>query len=233
MFGTFNETQDENLVRMVVDVECRDCDSQTTLFANSSVYANVELEAPLILPNSSLFSLLAKRGQSLQSNASSCLCASAFPSQERSPTTEEFLSVFNGTVVDLQVIGNLGELTVEEVIEVKSVPCSDTVSQFTSKIVVGLEGNPELLTAEETAALEVSFKDSYNDLSFVRCDAFHRKVLNVTVLKASVLSLEGRQVQDESTAKENSTATVTTRSSDVALFTVVGECRDCPVSDSE
>ena len=160
VFGTFNETDDENLMRMVVDVECRDCDGQTTLFANSSMYASADLGVPLDLPNSPLFTLLAKRGRALQSNATSCLCASAFPSQERAPTTEEFLSVFNGTVLDLQVVGNLGEgKTVEEVIEVKSVPCSDTVSQFTSKIVVGLEGNPELLTKEETSALEVSFKD--------------------------------------------------------------------------
>ena len=160
VFGTFNETGDENLVRMVVDVECRDCDGQTTLFANSSVYANADLGVPLSLPNSPLFTLLAKRGRSLQSNATSCLCASAFPSQARAPTTEEFLSVFNGTIVELQVIGNLGEgKNVEEVIEVKSVPCSDTISQFTSKVVVGLEGNPELLTKDETSALEVSFKD--------------------------------------------------------------------------
>ena len=73
---------------------------------------------------------------------------------------------------------------------------------------------------------------AYNDLSFARCDAFHRKVLNVTVLPASVLTVEGRQVQDGNT-KENSTETVTSRQSDAALFTVIGECRDCPVSDSK
>lgn len=232
IFGTFNETDDDALMRMVVEVECRNCTRRTTLFANSSAIAG-DLEVPKSLPNSPLFSLLAKRGRSLQSNASSCYCPSAFSSQERAPTPEEFLSIFNGTIIGLQVVGNLGEVqSLEEVIEVKQVECSDTVNQFASKIAVDLEGSLELLSKREKIALEVAFRDAYNDLSFSRCDSFHRSILAVDILPTSVQSVGRRQLQSQSPIFNPNTTTVTLKKPTTALFSVVGECRNCPVTEA-
>ena len=83
----------------------------------------------------------------------------------------EFRRFFNGTVVGLEEAFHTADdlHSVEEVIEVKQVECSDDVKQFTSTVFVGLQGDLDLLTAEEKATLEQTFQESYNALSFQRC----------------------------------------------------------------
>ena len=85
----------------------------------------------------------------------------------------------------------------------------------------------------------ILFQDSYNQLSFARCDSYFRNVLDVTVVPASFQQATGRrQLQDQDPgntangfANISSTADVST-SSDAALFQVVAECRDCQVTDA-
>ena len=233
--------EDENLVRLLVDVECRNCTTETTMFSSSSIAneSNVELPSSKSSP---LLSLLATR-EAFAKSGSECYCSSTFPFQGRAPTTSEFRAVLDGTALELEGLEEIGDADdvqlVEEVIEVKSVECSEDVSQFTSTVFVGLQGDLDLVTDEEKRVLETTFQDSYNEISFSRCDSFFRNILDVTLVPASTeSSLFGKRQTTTSlfdtgniTTNVNSTSEVPS-DNDLALYRIVGECRDCPVSDS-
>ena len=158
-FEVFGQVEgDENLVRLLVDVECRDCTTETTMFSSNSIGNESSIELPSVT-SMPLLSLLANR-ETFDDSASECYCSSTFPFQGRAPTTSEFRTVFDDGILELEEIGNADDLEIiKEVIEVKSVECSEEVSQFTSTVFVGLQGDLSLVTDEEKRVLETTFQD--------------------------------------------------------------------------
>ena len=244
-FEEFGQAEgDENLVRLLVDVECRDCTTETTMFSSSSLANNessIELPSVTSMP---LLSLLANR-ETFDDSANECYCSSTFPFQGRAPTASEFRTVLDDGILELEEIGNADDLEIiKEVIEVKSVECSEEVSQFTATVFVGLQGDLTRVTDDEKRVLETTFQDQYNEISFSRCDSFFRQLLDVTLVPASVQTGDARRLEDaqgNSTKTkqatlplfvDNVTSTEVASEDDLALYRVIGECRDCPVTDS-
>jgi hypothetical protein len=115
-----------NYVRAVVDVECRQCFSDTTLFSGTADNTS-ELSSPFSMPSSTLLSMIANG----ELEPDSCFCSSTSPVVlGRAPTTSEFLRYLSFSASDVQesttnttsLVPGFVE-TVEEVIEVRPVEC--------------------------------------------------------------------------------------------------------------
>jgi len=159
-------------------------------------------------------------------------------------------------VNDLKEVGALeeDEADIEEIVELNTVQCSSNISQFKSSVVVALDGNVEGLNNTEKTALEKAFVDSYNDLSLTKCDLYHRNVVAVKIIPASLVgSTAGGRRHLQTVANGTSgvpmigstetsqvgsgpangnTTTSSSPTSNVALYEVIAECRECPVTDS-
>lgn len=234
-YSNFNKADDPYLLQFLVNVECRECTTETRMFSDSGSFDTV---AELPSSFSPLLTFLADAEDQGGANGT-CFCSSSFPSQFRAPTAAEFKQTFNTTVAGLEEIGVLRPSEViEDVIEIKQVGCSENVSQFTATVYVGLRGNLALLTQDEKSALEQAFQDSYNAISFSRCDSYFRNVLNVSLTPLSDQTKSySRLLQTVSNSSGfNTSATSNTTSvsapSDSAVFQVVGQCRGCPISST-
>jgi hypothetical protein len=62
---------------------------------------------------------------------------------------------------------------------VEEIICSGDVQDFVSSVVVVFNGYPQFLTAPEQIALETSFEDTYNQLTFANCDGLFRRIESV------------------------------------------------------
>jgi Fe-S cluster biogenesis protein NfuA len=220
-----------DLLRLVVDVECQQCTSMTTLFSDSIADGPADLQVSL--PSSPLLSLLVSRDD-VDMSAVVCYCSKAFPSLGRSPTTDEFQVIFNAKVLDiLEIADDFSPNVVEEVVEVKQVECSKDVRQFSSFVSIGLQGDITRLTENEKVVLEQTFQDVFNGISFSRCDSLFRSIVNVTLVAApSSTQLAGRRQLSNNTAFDmNGTSSAQDKFSE-AFVQVSGECRGCEVSES-
>jgi len=185
LFEEFTEGEVLNILRLVVDVECRDCTTETTMFTSDNATTD-SVELPAVTPSSSLLSMLAN-GEDIPETDGLCRCSATFPSIGRAPTADEFRRVFNRTILSLDVQeleasegeGFQPSEEVVEVIEVKPVDCDEEISQFTSTVFVGLVGDINLLSAEEKRALEGSFQETFNFIAFSRCDSYFRQVSRI------------------------------------------------------
>jgi hypothetical protein len=135
------------------------------------------------------------------------------------------------------------------------VTCSSVIRTFQSTVSCNLNGQPQFPTGAEQAALETSFQDTYNTLSFGNCDGYFRQLDGVS-LTVGTSPLNNDQATNDGQADEERTrrlqfGTMTTTtttgsnnfgsrpsssssSSTVASgsdsFMVTGTCRNCPVT---
>ena len=96
--------------------------------------------------------------------------------------------------------------------------CSANIEEFGSAVLVSFVGEPEFLTGPEQSALEGSFENVYNELTFANCDGYFRQVQSADLFVPGGRRRE-RYLQ---TSSSNTTSS----------FTVVGTCRDCPISST-
>ena len=59
--------------------------------------------------------------------------------------------------------------------------CSTNIEEFETAVLVSFVGEPEFLTGREQLALEESFENVYNELTFANCDGFFRMVQSATL----------------------------------------------------
>ena len=98
--------------------------------------------------------------------------------------------------------------------------CSANIEEFGSAVLVSFVGEPEFLTGPEQFALEESFENVYNELTFANCDGYFRQVES-----ADLFVSDGRRRQRQrylQTSSANATSS----------YSVVGTCRDCPISSA-
>lgn len=63
--------------------------------------------------------------------------------------------------------------------DVEEITCSANIEDFGSSVTVIFNGDPQFLTAPEQVALERSFEDTYNQLTFANCDGLFRQIESV------------------------------------------------------
>jgi len=155
-----------------------------------------------------------------------CVCPANFEPEQRSITKLDFLQVLNKEIADLQ--NEEGALTaIQDTSDVEiaeEVPCGAGVREFTSYVYVDLALNSSKgIPESERLALENTFAESYNQLSWLVCDEYHRNIVSakLDVAKPSAARLNRRL---QGGARENSTDFVSSGS----VFEVTGECRYVP-----
>jgi hypothetical protein len=139
-------------------------------------------------------------------------------------------------------------IRISSIYELQEVTCSPVVKNFTSFAYLDFNlGNASEPFPEELEALEEAFAQAYNRLSFQTCDPYFRRVLNAKVQlrmdppNNTVTGL--RQLQSYNSngtvvttwtgqadsSWESSQVNHTTEVSNV-VFTITGQCHNCPVS---
>ena len=144
--------------------------------------------------------------------------------------------------------------------EAKKVQCGATLQNFTTEVFSDLRVNTTSLTREEVRLLEQAFADTYNRVAYQTCDGLFRTISNVELRVAPVGGRPSRRLQEvnstvnaqyslsnstfNNTINVNSTTannynyttggTEDGRHSEIVptLFAVVGECRECPVTQA-
>ncbi|CAB9509714.1 ECF subfamily RNA polymerase sigma-24 subunit [Seminavis robusta] len=225
-----------DVARFFISVQCHDCPSNASLFTLPNGTSS------LTISSNTLASITQSRTGAQSPNSCTCLAESesGIDAPFRAPTAAEFQAAFNETVGSLNVEGVLQELdVVEDLVEVDVVNCSSNVQQFSSNVIANLEGDIGLLTPQERSALELGFKDTYNRLTFTRCDRYFRQILEV-----QLISTEDRRrllgaVESNATVYSNATNSSLVFYNETeppanrvvpAVYRVFGECRGCPVS---
>ena len=284
-----------DVARFLVKVACHDCPTNSTLFFEPPLVDNGDATVTAMIPTLSTLTTIAK-GRSREANfgawgldGSACGCVkhdvpiddSTLLQQQqpfRAPTSLEFQLAYNQTVGSLNVDGILqGDLDqVEELVEVDVVNCSSNVQRFSSSVVANLQGDAANMSPEERMALERGFLETYNSLTFARCDRFFRQIVEVKLISAQDRRPEDSQRRnmlleddfdslyndDDDTVSDmgygtdtfddiefysngtyygngtnalwyNTSFTAAPTSGVVpAVYRVLGECRDCAVSES-
>jgi len=166
------ETSNMDIARFSLNVACYGCPTNSSLFAAFSSNLTVPSHH---LPLSSILALSRAREKDLVTDRCKCIPKKSTPF--RPPSPMEFEVAYNETTEKSH-----GGLEVEESVEVDVVNCTGQKQNFTSNVVANLEGNPELMTEEERVALERSFLETYNALTFARCDSKFRQVVEVRLV---------------------------------------------------
>ncbi|CAB9501569.1 expressed unknown protein [Seminavis robusta] len=111
-----------------------------------------------------------------------------------------------------------GEEPVEEIV------CSANVEDFRSSVGLIFSGNPQFLTGPEQIALENSFQETYNGLTFANCDGYFRGIESVALFVPG--ERRGRRRLEDT---EDDSSSPPTNSS---FAMVTGTCRACPVTST-
>ena len=170
----FDELSNTTSIVFSVTIACQDCSENFPLFdAPNNSQVNAELPSvPLVTT---------RQGMAAVSKGSSCACTSMNASvlDFRAPTQSELQERF------LRAISAVPweEEESTPLMNVKEVPCSGNISNFTTYAYVDFvfDGSSRPLLAQERQALEKGFMDIYNQLSFVSCDQYFRNILEVSL----------------------------------------------------
>lgn len=223
---------DANVLKLLVEMECKGCSELTPLFSFDTDGTDVR----------------GARNSLVQDEPGTCQCPAHPDPLNRAPTTDEFQDAFRLTVLELQDNGRLTEVTsVEDVLEITTVDCSANETEFTSTVYVNLDTPMGELSNSERSIIEDSFLQSYNALTFSTCDAFFRNIEDARLVptksrrRALSNKLRGGNFTDANStlidnfasdfAEDDGVANVT-KDEFPAVFNVRGKCRNCPVDEN-
>jgi NADPH-dependent 7-cyano-7-deazaguanine reductase QueF len=136
---------------------CRYCAKSTNLFYNDALRRTLLVAEDESLPRALQIS-------SSSSPSDDCVCP--VNTTERSPTVDEFFTIFNSSVSELQEAGTLTfiESIVGAPTEIDPVECSAEVNSFETEVALEVSGNPDAITGNEKRSLEAAFETTYNTL---------------------------------------------------------------------
>jgi len=245
----------------LVDGQCRDCQvseaGSFNLFDALLHRALTERFASTMGKSNNVLQRTNRRSKrGLQENTNTTLCTCPIEIEVPQLSKTIFSTSFNDTIqeqVDQFLFKNV-VVAIENLQEGQQVLCDGELQNFTSTVFVDL--SVKELGSTQTAILENAFKSSYNELTFSRCDGYHRRVAGVSLQLEDSADpfIEQRSLQDDEldlgmfgnitniTVANNSTlpndtyfanATVAPLPpSRAAVFSITGSCRGCPVSDA-
>jgi hypothetical protein len=225
-----NPPFDANVLKFRIKGDCRNCTATTPIF---SLDSDATSSSPLSIPE-----VMTGRTNDLQGHTGECYCPAHPVNLLRAPTKGEFKEAFNITMMGLQDDGMLDEVTMlRDVLEVTEVNCSSKKTRFHSAIYVELDIELETLTSDEKAAIEESFLESYNALTFSTCDAFFRELLEVQIVPSQIrrrdLLSSRRSLQESNTTGMTSNETNATESNTIGMTSNETNVTDAPLSESE
>ena len=170
---------------------CRYCAKSTNLFYNDALRRTLLVEEDESLPRALQIS-------SSSSPSDDCVCP--VNTTERSPTVDEFFTIFNSSVSELQEAGTLTfiESIVGAPAEIDPVECSAEVNSFETEVTLEVSGNPDAITGNEKRSLEAAFETTYNTLIQGYCDPLFRNVAEVTISSTGALGSNSSTEKDGS-----------------------------------
>lgn len=182
-----------------------------------------------------------QRQQTFQSLPDTCICPVGIgPGPGQGPSVLQFETDFIGNLETLSEEGTTTsvETTATGVTEAAKVTCTPEVQEFSSATFADIGLDPSDLSPEEKSALEASYRNAYNDLSFWSCDEHFRVVADVQVVSASLMETR-RHLLANSTVSALPTNDTTWGAIDdarpttsQAVFFVTGRCRNCQTANS-
>jgi cytochrome c5 len=101
-------------------------------------------------------------------------------------------AIVNGTIQGIDGMGGF--------VEVQSIACVATVSNFSSTVFMEFSGDPSAVSGPEVRALEGGFGGTYNDLQGLFCDDQQRKVGNTAFQLISARRLQQRRTATTSSS---------------------------------
>ncbi|CAB9511189.1 expressed unknown protein [Seminavis robusta] len=169
------------------------------------------------------------------------------PGDNQGVTPEVFQVAFNDRVKEEQQLqgGSLDavNVTVDSILEGQEVECGPEPQEFATTVFADVSLDYDELTPEQVATLEGVFQSSYNALAFSVCDSLFRSVVDVSLQTGETarrLQADSSGLDNDNSAFLNTTHNATNTSSAdgavlsgrAAVFSVTGQCRGCPVSDT-
>ena len=167
-----------------IDAECQHCDTGTVrLFEETERFFTENITLPDVLVPAPIDACYCPVQQPETEIPQVDANSTILPQISRAVTADEIVHVWNHllTLSSLPYNRTTTVLNLNTLQEVQSFECQahgpESSPVIYTTVIVDLEGQP--MDAEETAILEQSFLDTYNDMTFASCDAKFRSIIDV------------------------------------------------------